>query len=135
MTDAEIQRLESLAREATPGPWHEGPYATVTCDAPQDVDHHACRGFNHPEYDGKFLLCESVVHPQTRAYIAAANPAAVLALIERVRELEADAGRFLYLANEASIHGAMGERFYLEWHGQGVDIRDAIDAAMKEDKP
>lgn len=89
MTAPDLSRLESLAREATPGPWHEFGLSVVSCDVPQDVDHKIYRGFNKPDYGGKFLLCESVVHEPTLAYIAAANPAAVLALIERVRELEA----------------------------------------------
>jgi len=94
MTPADLAKLESLAREATPGPWHEFGLSVVSCDVPQDVDHKIYRGFNKPDYDGKFLLCESVVHEPTLAYIAAANPAAVLALIERVRKLEVDAARF-----------------------------------------
>lgn len=87
MTD--LTELRRLAESATPGPWYQGSnYSAVTADVPQDVDHKVCRGFKDPEYDGRYLLCESVVHQPTAAYIAAANPTAILALLDRLAEAE-----------------------------------------------
>lgn len=81
--------LRRLAEKATPGPWHYSDvHASVTCDAPQDVDHNHFRGFADPDYEGRYLLCESVVHPPTRAYIAAMHPATTLALLDRLARAE-----------------------------------------------
>jgi hypothetical protein len=71
MTPADLSRLESLAREATPGPW-------------MSLDFQPWKVWDG---EGNNLL-GSFANDCDGAYIAAANPAAVLALIERARELE-----------------------------------------------
>ena len=78
MTPADLSRLESLARKATPGPWFR-PIANDTAVRSDDVDIAQTVG----AYELEWERMEA-----DAAYIAAANPAAVLALIERVRELE-----------------------------------------------
>lgn len=89
MADLDLARLKALAEKATPGPW-------VVIDAHKpgiDGD------------DGKFTIVlfgdedepEGVHRKEDAAYIAALDPATVLALIARAEELErikADAERF-----------------------------------------
>lgn len=74
MTRDEMQELKRLAREATPGPWeskHHGVFAEGT-----DV----CRvSLTTGHYESE---------ERNRDFIAAANPAVVLALIARIEELE-----------------------------------------------
>lgn len=80
MTPTDLSRLESLAREATPGEWEtpaDKPWRVYSGDVLIAV----ASGMTHPS--------DQVYADANAAYIAAANPAAVLALIERVRELEA----------------------------------------------
>lgn len=72
MTPANLSRLESLAREATPGEWTAAREANTYWTVMIRGDTPLVRYANE---------CDA-------AYIAAANPAAVLALIARVRELE-----------------------------------------------
>lgn len=74
MTPADLSRLESLAREATPGPWEHladrGIISTVSTVNEPKIGLAICYGPN-------------------AAYIAAANPAAVLALIELLAQCKA----------------------------------------------
>lgn len=79
----DIDALEVLAKAATPGPW---------CD----------RGFGsiQPESGGS-LVAVTVTkggclpdYVENSAFVAAANPASILALIAEVRALRADAERY-----------------------------------------
>jgi len=89
MTPADLSRLETLAREATPGPWfHRQPFMKSKVGEWDWYDWVS----NKPENTPGFVHVVSRGNkPKDYAYIAAANPAAVLALIARVRELEAKA--------------------------------------------
>lgn len=115
MTPADLSRIETLAREATPGPWER--------------DELQPRAVYRAKYDDclrRVSECPALYGQQAMrdaAYIAAANPAAVLALIERVRELEADAARFRWMAR----------RYDPTDYRRRVD--DAIDADMKGGEP
>jgi len=107
VTPADLSRLESLAREATPGPWencgHErggcgcgavwsipadSPVATVTLGEwgdewpviDKDADGNPIAIMRKSSYGE----VPPALGKANAAYIAAANPAAVLALIERV---------------------------------------------------
>lgn len=97
MTDIDTARLRELAEAATPGPWewegdglwrHQSPTdyaAIVTADYAPDT--------------GPTVECSDA----NGAYIAAANPQTVLALLDRIAELErtvAAAGRALREAQE-----------------------------------
>lgn len=83
MTPADLSRIESLAREATPGEWEawdepsEGPPTVARCNE------NGCREIayitEHPHLPDPRKEASA-----NAAYIAAANPAAVLTLIERV---------------------------------------------------
>jgi len=81
MTDTEFSALEAAAKAATPGPWEESfddvlvhRYA-ILCE---------CRTLKiknvHIDMDGK----------KNAAYIAAANPAAILELIAELRQARAE---------------------------------------------
>jgi hypothetical protein len=73
-----IAELEKLAREATPGPWAVDP----------TDEHHV---IDVPEDEGSIVTTDEgrvgycLMNPGNAAYIAAANPAAVLKLIAAVR--------------------------------------------------
>lgn len=89
----DLDALAALAREATAGPWFR-PIANDTAIRSDDVDIAQTVG----AYELEWQRMEA-----DAAYIAAANPAAVLALIARVRELEGDAGRFKWILSRRSL--------------------------------
>lgn len=76
MPPVDIAELERLARAATPGPWWHGKYydrvtRTADGDGSDSIAHvYGGRGQN-----------------DNAAYIAAASPATILALVEEVREM------------------------------------------------
>ena len=75
LTKEDIDALEDAAKKATPGPWCvQHPNAGV-------------RGLEVADRTGLEQICADLTEPRAR-YIAAANPAVVLALINKVRELE-----------------------------------------------
>lgn len=122
MTPADLSRLETLAREATPGEWEtpaDKPWRVYSGDVLIAV----ASGMTHPS--------DQVYADANAAYIAAANPDAVLALIERVRELEGDAVRFAWIANHGVpiMPGAPG--IYPTCGKGPAVLRRAVDAAMK----
>jgi len=83
MSALDLDELERLAQAATPGPWEMGR-SSIMCRA--CVHLRGCFSI-YQEAD-----CTDVTHPhagldqQDAAYIAAANPATVLAMIKRMRE-------------------------------------------------
>jgi formate-dependent nitrite reductase cytochrome c552 subunit len=71
----DIDALEDAAKKATPGPWCvQHPNAGV-------------RGLEVADRTGLEQICADLTEPRAK-YIAAANPAVVLALINKMRELE-----------------------------------------------
>lgn len=83
-----LSELERLARAATPGPWH------ITQCIPENgkfYDSHPLVATS-PDDDGRRIAaCDGVLRThENAAYIAAASPDVVLALISRIRELEAE---------------------------------------------
>lgn len=55
----------------TEGPYFDCPGRNaITCETAQDVDHNRFRGFNVPEYDGRYLIAESIPHGPTRRLLA-----------------------------------------------------------------
>jgi len=87
MTPADLSRLESLAREATPGEWEAWDEPSEGAPTVARCNDNGCREIayitEHPHLPDPRKDASA-----NAAYIAAANPAAVLALIARVRELE-----------------------------------------------
>lgn len=117
--------LKKLAEYATPGPWvAQHPNAGQ-------------RGSEVASEGGLNQVCADL-GPSNALYIAAANPAAVLALIAEVEALRKDAERYKWLSAEGNwvarmfgkwrAHvGEYGDSAPTEWH----DTREeAIDAAM-----
>lgn len=92
MTD-DLTDLEAAARAATPGPWWNCPSERSECDDPD-----LCNGVYYTVGDvGCGVLYANGDERQARAnarYIAAANPAAILALIERLRRAEGGVKRY-----------------------------------------
>lgn len=75
MTDAELSALEAAAKAATPGPWRHPGRALVVSRMSEDEP----------------LVCDCISEqfaqaPKNAAFIAAANPAAILELIAEMRQ-------------------------------------------------
>jgi hypothetical protein len=73
----DLDKLEALAKAATPGPWETIP----TCENIVRVPFDGARGLEG------LSVADCRTDP-VAAFIASANPATILALIERSRELE-----------------------------------------------
>lgn len=84
MTELNLDDLEAKAKAATPGPWED-----VSELAP-DLDRYS-RSIYSEGYKGLLIgrISQNGAHDADAAFIATANPATVLALIARIRELEA----------------------------------------------
>lgn len=133
----DLDALAALAREATAGEWFT--------DRPEvDRFDHVTGHYTTPDRmhvisrvkpDGQeyavVAITDGADDEANAAYIAAANPAAVLALIARVRELEGDAVRFAWIANHGVpiMPGAPG--IYPTCGKGPAVLRRAVDAAMK----
>jgi len=87
-----LDELETAAHAATPGPWRESPsyvpYGSVVSDSP--IGNISIDADDHVKAYGGYLVAESVTL-ENRAFLAAANPEAVLELIDRVRIAERNA--------------------------------------------
>lgn len=70
MTDDELDALEAAAKAATPGPWK----------------HYNYKGSDCVTVSGKVFLPRLEISVADTAFIAAANPAAVLELIAELRQ-------------------------------------------------
>ena len=77
MTRDEMQELRRLAEGATPGPWKAALNGTDESGWVQDANS-----------DSMTVGYEGEMAAKDVRYIAAANPAVVLALIARIEELE-----------------------------------------------
>lgn len=87
MTPADISRLESLAREATPGPWVADDTNEQLFGVMKDGVLHYLGSADPGLFSTSPTTAEQEV--ANAAYIAAANPAAVLALIELLAQCKA----------------------------------------------
>lgn len=147
ITDELIAELEELAIKATPGPWQhvEGDdnpdaswamqFPVVTSEAQEII---GTEGF----------YSDKQIDEANAAFVAAANPATILALLAERAELKRDAERLNYMIHEQcvieSMNGASApvvHRLYWRHLGEGQtewypSEREAIDAAMQsEAKP
>lgn len=128
MTD--LNKLRELAEVATQGPWY--------CDECDPADGHALA------WIGKWFIETAHRMPYAdqqadASFIAAANPAAIIALLDRLEAAERDAKRFDWLLTNA--HLGIG-RLGMDWEltvpdvpipaPENPEIRQWIDAAMKE---
>lgn len=90
INDELLAELEAAANAATPGPWnYDGSYV---CTMRQEEGTVYVESWN-PIADA--LLTKNV------HYIAKSNPATILALLQYVRELKADAERYRWLRDES----------------------------------
>ena len=81
-----IKRLRTLAQAATPGPWRwwtSNSFRRLSSDI-TGKDGDVLHGFVHRDGQGDVAI--SAVNA---AFIAAANPATVLQILDRIEELEA----------------------------------------------
>lgn len=95
----DLDKLEALARAATPGPWTLRVH-THTRNVPRDNDDFTISGAS----GGAVAIEPPKWNPNVAAdaqYIAAAHPDVILALIARVREVEAERDAADYLAQVA----------------------------------
>lgn len=121
----DIDEIEALAKAATPGPWQSSQY-----DDLEDSNGH------------DLLTSSGGVSCFNRAgdadFVAAANPATILALIAEVRALREDKARLDFY--EANLNSDVDrEGVYSVWLGRGWGdeftgntFRQAIDAARAQ---
>jgi len=87
MTQEQIEELRKLAQDATPGPWVAGGPSfgaplPVYCDEVVTES-----GGDSPDYVCRAPFGENETSTADMSYIAAANPSAILALIQQRDEL------------------------------------------------
>jgi len=102
MTKQQLKHLRELAEAATPGPWFKGTWTGRCFD-----DHKHGRSCNYLYKKDLEPACVSIEHTQNMQligytdygtmlndsnaeFIAGSNPAVMLALLDRIQELEAD---------------------------------------------
>lgn len=98
MTNEELQELKALALNATPGPWFESDWEVDDGSNKTTVESHFAEVL-HPGQSNiwpggvgsmRIADCEAGERPVAdAAFIAAANPAAILALIDEIADLRA----------------------------------------------
>lgn len=129
MTDAEVEALATAARAATPGEWLPLGGGDIYVE----------EGGHKRLIAGTYIYNRSV----NAEHISRSHPAAVLRLIARLRDAEADAARFRHIIAGAEHFpdpeprpekpAAWGWSIQWGcWTAEGTDIRAAIDAAMKD---
>ena len=140
MTDEEMKRLEELAKKATPGPWFAGAWSG-RCHVNHGGIHPgppACRydylkteayGYVSAEQPGVSIVDNTTngtaMAARDKGFVAAANPAAVLALLDRIEALEkqntelaAFAENFATTVEAASAHAENdGKGMQVPFHG------------------
>lgn len=118
ITKEQFAELERLARAASPGPWEyqtsNGWHRVGTSAA------------NRGRSDGD-VVANSAATPANMAFIAAANPSTVLALLDRIAEQEQDAARFRWLRDY--WHGF---EHYRKAKGTIADLPREIDAQIQK---
>lgn len=120
ITDELLAELEQLAGNATPGPW--AAYGLVIRDIDGSEDQIA-----------QVMDWKDDESKSNAEYIARANPATILALIQHVRELKRDAARYRWLRNPdqdvALVLDKMTGSGVYEYRA-GEELDAAIDSAM-----
>jgi len=121
------QELRKLAEAATQGPWIAGD--------DEDSDYYLV---GPPSFGTVVTNPVVQLHALNNAeYIAAANPVAILDLLDRVEKAEKDAGRYQWLRNGPLVDGEICEELYVAvdspaWPGKwalvGSDLDKAVDA-------
>ncbi len=116
------QELRKLAEAATVGIWKASGF-----DVNSKEHGWATIANTELDYDGM---------AENAAYIAAANPAAILALLDRVEKAEKDAERMDWLDSQCYAYGFQdmheGNRWTID--GPFANLRIAIDESMEASK-
>lgn len=112
----DLDELERLAKAATPGPWHafsqQKPWEIYDCRWAVGSGHmHALAVLDAPQTSAALRVKADAQH------IAAANPETVLALVERVRELE----QGLKVIRD-ECHAAVNEAEFREGGSKGMQM-------------
>lgn len=76
MEEDKLNKLKELAQKATPGPWEQDACGGVYSEAREDIP--------------LDIIDDCLQSPDDAAYIAAANPQTMLAMIAKIEELEKD---------------------------------------------
>jgi len=122
MTDAELTALEAAAKAATPGPWYAYSGGSIVWEQTHEIHSDVCD-------------CGDK-RPKDTAFIAAANPAAVLDLIAELRQARAEAWEWTdmarWLAREMG-GGVIPETQWLILARQAV--KEELDAAKEATCP
>lgn len=132
ITDELLAELEQLAGKATPGPYRQ-------CGADKESKSCACGQVWSTATDelvsiahnGDAMIDAPVAGQSANSqYLAAASPATILALLQHVRELKADAERLDSLDKLCEAYGFEGVHEGNRWviDGPFRSIRDAIDS-------
>lgn len=134
------QELRKLAEAATQGEWHQTPPSGM----------HQGRMIVTDERVGCIGETHNANAKQNAAYIAAVNPAVILALLDRVERAEKDAERYRWLRSpdtdvslvidkrtgwvppDEHVEGVGGYHTYEYRAGEELDT--AIDSAMEASK-
>lgn len=88
MSDLDLDALEALAKDATPGPWEWEPEGFMGCGQVW-TNGQGVEGGSIAGPTGDCYPRSGYSPKEDMQFIAAADPPTVLALIERVREAEA----------------------------------------------
>lgn len=154
----DLDALEAAAREASPGPWtgttigtksqrdaagsvYEAVMARRLPDNPdlEFTDMSWVQVAAGDDYLNVALVGNGAKGPENAAYIAAADPATVLALIERIRELEKALEPFVQSA-DGRTPGWHGDRgvYTLQINQATVEVARAVlrqtRAALRQEK-
>lgn len=144
MTDIDTSRLRALAEAAGSEQWHLSKYGSV-----MDVTNN-------------FEIVPAEMASDDKAFIAAANPAAIIALLDRLEALEQKCILYSASLNQADVRleAAEVDVKRLDWFAKhsmreasmrfddgsfkavnawtiassGTDLRTAIDAALSQDE-
>lgn len=106
MTAPDLDALEKLADEATPGPWRHYSHGLPEFRNVEHLVESESPGVN----EGDGLICvTNAPNNRDAAFIAAANPATIKALIAELKAGKAAVEELLYAHTDKSI--AMGQAF------------------------
>lgn len=121
MTNDELMQLKALAEAATPGPWYgffDGVRLAPEVFGQKNISRYVCgvmgtTGNNTTEH-------------YNSNYIAAANPAVILALIAKIESIAADAKRYHDLCR-------LADRYHFDLSASQESINEQVaDAVAKE---
>lgn len=111
MADINLTELRKVAEAATPGPW------TVDGHVGSEYDDLVVAPYPGGEPGWVVGVAETETSPEGATHIATFDPPTVLALLDRVAELEAVVGRVEALAGEYDDEGM---------HAHSDDLRAAL---------